>query len=108
MNNGTGKEAAIVALQRAIDHITESTVEKLVSVETRITNLKQSIATKTETLKSGLADLVKTIDETSREANAVHAKIDQIEDAIEHLPSFQTVKPIEYEAQEKKGPLKPK
>src|SRR5262245_64764300 len=83
------QEAATAALSKAIDYITDSTIAKLVAVEERISHLKQLIAHKTGALKDGLDDLVKTIDETSREANAVHAKIDQIETAIEHLPSFQ-------------------
>jgi flagellar capping protein FliD len=89
MNEQNSKaQNAIQALSNAIDNVTKTVTEKLVSVETRIVSLKQSIEAKNNLLKEGIVDLVRQIDSAANEAETLHAKIDAIESSIATLPKI--------------------
>jgi hypothetical protein len=78
----------IDALNKAIDEVTFSTLEKLAQVKARVTLLEDSIKQKNEEIKKRNADLIASVIAASAEVDVMQEKLDVVENNVLEKPAL--------------------
>lgn len=81
----TDAEKVINHLNGAVTQITTSILEKLDSVQSRVTIMRENIQLKQKELHGNLTDLVTLIDKASTDADVCHSQLDEIHEKTKDL-----------------------